>query len=213
MLLLAGRTHTSTRAKGDALLNGIRQQPDNSMPSNDPLQKPETAFGKLDEAQYQAELGLVDRYQAFVAELLRLSLLGIAVFGYLYKVTFENDASIGAAKVPAALGVFMFGVCALTALAFRFFANEGARFYIQALRSTPDNADCTQEKRTKEQKHLAKEEQKQLATASLETRHKKVVICRWSKAIATSSLALGGVLEALAFCLLLFGLDMPREGP
>jgi hypothetical protein len=126
-------------------------------------------------------------------------LLGIAVFGYLYKITFENNADIGpVTKALAAIGIFMFGICALTALVFRFFANEGARFYIQALRSTPDIYDGTQEQRTKEQRELAEE--------SLETRFKKVVICRWSKAIAASSLGLGGVLEAIAFCLLLFGL-------
>jgi hypothetical protein len=160
-------------------------------PKDDPLDKPETAFGGLDEGRYKVELELVDRYQTFVAELLRLSLLGIAVFGYLYKITFENNANIGTAKVPAALGVLMFGISALTALVFRFFATEGARFYIQALRYTPPNADPAQKERAEE---------------SLEARHGKVVICRWSKAVAAIALGLGGVLEAIAFCLLLFGL-------
>jgi hypothetical protein len=66
---------------------------------NDPLRNPATAFGKLDEDKYRAERDLVDRYQAFVAELLRLSLLGIAVLGFLYKITFEAGAPIGVAHV------------------------------------------------------------------------------------------------------------------
>src|SRR3712207_3741475 len=53
--------------------------------ADDPLNDPNEAFGELKEAKYKAELQLVDRYQSFVAELLRLSLLGIAVFGFLYK--------------------------------------------------------------------------------------------------------------------------------
>ena len=49
-----------------------------------PLSDPTKAFRELKEDKYKAELQLVDRYQSFVAELLRLSLLGIAVFGFLY---------------------------------------------------------------------------------------------------------------------------------
>ena len=54
------------------------------MSKNDPLNNPGTAFDELTETSYKAELELVDRYQSFTAELLRLSLIGIAVFGFLY---------------------------------------------------------------------------------------------------------------------------------
>jgi len=154
----------------------------------DPLRDPDIAFGELEEVRYKAELELVDRYQSFVAELLRLSLLGIAVFGFLYKITFEAGATIGVAKVPAALGILAFGISAFAALVFRFFAAEGARFYIEALRFTPPNADYAQKER---------------ARKSLDTRDWKVQICRRSKEIAALALALGGVLEALAFFLIL----------
>jgi hypothetical protein len=95
--------------------------------NNNPLRNPETAFGKLDEEKYRAERDLVDRYQAFVAELLRLSLLGIAVFGFLYKIIFEANllsklpqtapklAAFGVsitAPELAAFGVLMFGISA-----------------------------------------------------------------------------------------------------
>ena len=154
----------------------------------DPLRDPDKAFGPLEEGSYRAELELVDRYQSFVAELLRLSLLGIAVFGFLYKITFEGGTTIGVAKVPAALGILAFGIGAFAALVFRFFAAEGARFYIEALRFTTPNADYAQKER---------------ARKSLDTRYRKVHICRRSKEIAAVALALGGVLEALAFFLLL----------
>jgi len=154
----------------------------------DPLRDPDIAFDELEEVRYKAELELVDRYQSFVAELLRLSLLGIAVFGFLYKITYEAGATIGVAKVPAALGILAFGISAFAALVFRFFAAEGARFYIEALRFTPRNADYAQIER---------------ARKSLDTRAWKVQVCRRSKEIAAVALALGGVLEALAFFLIL----------
>ena len=153
----------------------------------DPLRDPDKAFGDLDEREYRAELELIDRYQAFVAELLRLSLAGIAVFGFLYEYLVSSESPT-TTNVLAAFGVLMFGISAANALIFRFFATEGARFYIEALRFTPANAGS---------------EQKERARTSLDIRDAKVRICRTSKGIAAVTLALGGVLEAFAFFLLL----------
>jgi hypothetical protein len=153
----------------------------------DPLRDPEKAFGDLEEREYKAELELVDRYQAFVAELLRLSLAGIAVFGFLYEYLISSTNVL--ANVLAAFGVLMFGISAAGALVFRFFAAEGARFYIEALRFTPAKADCAQNK--------------ERARKSLDIRDERVRICRTSKGIAAVALALGGVSEAFAFFLLL----------
>src|SRR5829696_7297238 len=108
----------------------------------DPLNNPKEAYGKLEEDKYKAKLQLVDRYQSFVAELLRLSLLGIAVFGFLYKEMFTDLDPRGAltiggvtltitplltigggaltiggvAKILAAAGVVAFGGAAVFAL-------------------------------------------------------------------------------------------------
>jgi hypothetical protein len=113
--------------------------------NKDPLRNPDTAFGKLDEEKYRAERDLVERYQAFVAELLRLSLLGIAVFGFLYKIIFEANllpkllqaaprlAVFGVAITAprlAAFGVAMFGISAFFALSFRFFSIASFGLYI-----------------------------------------------------------------------------------
>lgn len=158
----------------------------------DPLRNPDTAFGKLDEDKYRAERDLVDRYQAFVAELLRLSLLGIAVFGFLYKITFEAGAPIGVAHVLAALGILAFGISALTALVFRFVATTSLGFYIQALRFT----ECTPPKMEDAKK-------------SLDRRHLRNRICTRSKAIAALTLAVGGAL--VAFAVILFIFDLGRQ--
>jgi hypothetical protein len=170
----------------------LKEPPDPDL--KDPLRDPDKAFDDLAEIKYRAELELVDRYQSFVAELLRLSLAGIAVVGFLfqYLISSNSPTTINVlavlAKVLAAFGVLMFGISAAFALVFRFFAAEGARFYIEALRFTPANADGAQ---------------KQLARKRLDIRDKKIRICRTSKAIAAGTLALGGVLEAAAFALLL----------
>jgi hypothetical protein len=115
MLLLTKRTRTKKRRKEDALMARSRtgtsrkysllKDPYDDEPKDpyddelkDPLRDPDKAFVKLEEGKYRAELELVDRYQSFVAELLRLSLAGIAVFGFLYKITFEAGATIGVAS-------------------------------------------------------------------------------------------------------------------
>jgi hypothetical protein len=167
--------------------------------NNDPLHNPNTAFGLLTEGNYKAELELVDRYQLFTAEILRLSLLGIAVFGFLYKIMFPGvtpsnlSPSIGSAKILAALGIIMFGISAASALIFRYFATEGLRFYIEALRFMPGKLDCTQESLNNVT----------LAQESLNERKSKINVCIWSKATAAFTLGLGGFLVALALFLLL----------
>jgi hypothetical protein len=160
-------------------------------PAIDPLNKAHEAYGKLDENMYKAELELVDRYQSYVAELLRLSLLGIAVFGFLYKEWFAGLGSIplltigGVAKTLAAFGVLAFGVAAVAALIFRFAATEGARYYIEGLRFREDIEDPDR------------------AQKSLDKRRDRIVIARITKPTAVIMLGLGGALVALSLALLL----------
>ena|SRR5215207_5230660 len=159
----------------------------NNDPLRNPLRNPETAFGQLDEEKYRAERDLVERYQAFVAELLRLSLLGIAVFGFLFKIIFE--ANLGSSKLaqiapklaffPAAIGVALFGASAVLALVFRFYSIQSLGLYIEALRFK----ECSKPGDAKE---------------SLDCRHRKNRICTWTKLFASLALALGGVFEAVA---------------
>jgi hypothetical protein len=159
------------------------------MSDYDPLDDPNTAFDALVESNYKAELDLVDRYQSFTAELLRLSLLGIAVFGFLYEKIFTGidpqklPQNLGVAKILAAAGVLMFAISAGGALLFRYCATEGARFYIEALRLNSRDPS--------------------LAKKSLKKRYQKILICRWSKGTAAAALGLGGLLVATAFCVVL----------
>jgi len=164
----------------------------------DPLSDPLMAFGKIDEHRYKAELDLVDRYQAFVAELLRLSLGGIAVFGFMYEKVFSklcstsNPCLVAWAKGLAATGIVALSMCAACALVFRYSATEGARYYIEALRFlSEDNRDSLTDKI----KHSRR---------SLERRDGRISVCIGSKILAACFLGLGGLSIAVSFCLLLF---------
>jgi hypothetical protein len=48
-----------------------------------PPADPSVAFVPVDEARYKVELELVDPYHAYASEILRLALLGIAVYGFV----------------------------------------------------------------------------------------------------------------------------------
>ena len=74
------RSRTGTSRKYSLLKDPYDDEPKQPYDDElkDPLRDPDKAFVKLEEGKYRAELELVDRYQSFVAELLRLSLLGIA---------------------------------------------------------------------------------------------------------------------------------------
>ena len=166
-----------------------------------PLRNPTEAFGKLEESKYKAELDLVDRYRAFVAELLRLSLAGIGVFGFLYQHIFSSLDSkplaadvvtkIIWAKELSGIGVLVFSLCTACALVFRFFATEGARYYIEALRFLPGQEGLP-----------FAADQRDRAIKSLEIRHRRIVFCQWFKGFAAFFLGLGSFLIAIAFYLL-----------
>lgn len=162
------------------------------MAINDLLREPVTAYLKLDEKMYKAEQELVERYKSFVAEILRLSLAGIAVFGFLYNQTFQSlqPQFVAAAKSSVALGVFLFGVSAVCALIFLYFAAEGLRYYIVGLRHYARTSEPTPVDIASAQK-------------SLDTRDRKVRVCRWSKIVASLALGCGGVCMAVAAILLL----------
>lgn len=161
---------------------------------DDPLNEADKAYNELDEDKYKAEVELVDRYQSYVAELLRLSLLGIAVFGFLYKEMLAeiDQATLGPltitffwfAKILAALSVIAFGIAAGSALIFRFAATEGARYYIEGLRFREANDP-------------------ERAKGSLKVRKDRIVIARLTKPLAVFLLGLGSALATLSLVLLL----------
>lgn len=155
------------------------------MSTHDSLDNVATAFTKLAEGQYKAETDLVERYQTFVAEILRIAVLGIGAFGFFFKDWFAISDRPTCVKVMAAGGVLLFGISAACAIIFRFFATEGLRYYIDALRFM----------------EAGKSERAQM---SLGTRESRLSVCIWSKALAALCLGVGGILVALSMIATIF---------
>jgi hypothetical protein len=162
---------------------------------------PKFLFAELEEKTYQAELALLDRYQTFSAEILRIALLGLAAFGYLFKeiilkIDWQKASCLPkVSKVLMALSIAMFGVSAACALAQRFFSTEAARFFFYALRL----------------ESFAKSEDQTLGEGVrcerdgwLQRRKIKLTWSEYLKMFAAGTLGLASSLLAVAFVGLLF---------
>lgn len=161
------------------------------MADDDLLNDPSTAYIKLNEQEYKAELELVDRYKSFVAEMLRLSVAGIAVFGFLYKDIFKSETSDPLVIYLAAMGLIAFALSTVSALIFQYFANEGFRWYIVGLRSyTYKKENPTSPKQIPDTEKNVKKAAKR--------RH---IYCLPSKVFSAVFLGLGAIFMALAIML------------
>jgi hypothetical protein len=153
---------------------------------DDLLKYPETAYLKLSSDQYQAEEELAEKYRSVVAEILRLSLAGIAVFAFL-----KNQRTLETTKYWAAFGVLCFAISAGLSLWFLFEASEGLRWYIAGLRySAAEKCETIKEA-------LAPRDLNR-AAAVLKKRDRIIHRCRWSKAGAAIFLVLGVILMGIA---------------
>lgn len=99
---------------------------------------------ELSEDIYKVDLAVLDRYQSFSSELLRLSLLGIAGYGFLLSNTVLKPKSDIGPLLPASawyaidyllpLGVVMFGFSAASALGHRYFSTDCMSHYVRRIR-------------------------------------------------------------------------------
>ena len=95
----------------------------------------------IDENTYKADLAVVDRYQAFSAELLRLSLLGITGYGFLLsQIVFKGNEStlflhsLSNYREVLGIGVFVLGLSSASALGHRYFSTDCITHYVRLLR-------------------------------------------------------------------------------
>jgi hypothetical protein len=98
----------------------------------------------LPKETYEADLEVTDRYQKFSAEILRLSLAGIGVFGFVLKeIVFNKEAidatDYGTAFLQAlwwfACGLLSLGLAAALALAHRYYASDCIAIQVHYLRA------------------------------------------------------------------------------
>ena len=95
----------------------------------------------LDEEEYKPDLEVTDRYQKFSAELLRISLLAISIFGFLLKeAIFNKDLSARysntfiSAKYWFVSGLVALVFAAAFALVHRFVSSDCIAYQIRYLR-------------------------------------------------------------------------------
>ncbi len=160
------------------------------------------------EERYRADFEILDRYQNFSAELLRLSLLALAGYGFLM-----SDVVFGVRKnaetgdllfLPAfheragllVSGAVLLGLCALTSLAHRYFSTDCMSHHIRRVRLIKRN--LTEEDVRKQgvrDAEIGKE-------ASL--LHADFALCRWLLILSGSLLGLGALCFATAVALILY---------
>ena len=82
------------------------------------------------------DFAILDRYQAFSAELIRLALAGIAAVGiFVAWVTDTNHMVTGGAKLLFGLALFFFGVAAAAALGHRYWSTDSMTAYVSMRRT------------------------------------------------------------------------------
>jgi hypothetical protein len=98
---------------------------------------------RIEEALYRPDLQLLEKYQSFSQELLRLALLLLAGYGFLLKevALHEGDGAtffgrMAKAKWLLLVGLVAIGLSAAASLAHRYFSTDGVEHEIRYLRVT-----------------------------------------------------------------------------
>jgi hypothetical protein len=155
-------------------------------------------LGEIENPAFKHDVDLSDRYQAFSAEMLRLSLAGIAGIGFLIAIILPNtlpkDPNLPTQRVAlsvtapsfsafASASLFCLGLSSAASLAHRYFATDSLACHIKALRlllrGRPDDAEKVRQEK--------------------EYRKRKFDQSRRSLLAASIFLGLGAILLAMAF--------------
>jgi hypothetical protein len=89
------------------------------------------------EDTYKADFDLAAKFQAFSKELVRISLLGLAAFGFLIKIAVDRTELLSALRrqsVPAVIGVSAFALCAASALLHGYLGSKCLYYQLNILR-------------------------------------------------------------------------------
>ena len=153
---------------------------------------------------YKIDIAVLERYQSFSAELLRLSLLGIAGYGFLIanivlKVSTNGEYSLlnelTNNKYLLAIGAAALGISAASALGHRYFSTDCLTHFVRLLRLRKTLDDVTDETRKARDKIINHEEK------SLDS---DLFKCKWLLIFSCASLVIGVTFVAVAFAITLF---------
>jgi len=159
---------------------------------------------QLGDDSFKVDFEITDKYQAFSAELLRLSLLGIAGYGFLLSEVAMKDAatseffkSLSNLAYVLGVGVACLGIAAGTALAHRFFSTDCLSHQITILRllKRTESSSWTEEEKAEDRKRLERERIDQL---------KDLKRCKLLLIASATLLLIGAVAVAFTFAATLF---------
>jgi hypothetical protein len=95
----------------------------------------------LPSGTFEHDLGLLDRYQAFSAEILRLAMLGVTAIGAIFLSVYGADVPrtkllhlLVDADNQILLALGGFGISAVAALAHRYFSTDSLAYHLKLLR-------------------------------------------------------------------------------
>ena len=157
---------------------------------------------------YEADLAVTDRYQQFSAEMLRLSLAGIGVFGFVFKdVVLSKEGgehyalAFSHASWCFASGLVVLAISAGFSLAHRYYASDciGIQIsYLRAMRARDERMKATGDRDVNALRHNAKmkDEKTQL--------RKVLKRCAWILGLAAAFLCIGVTFIATGLALTLF---------
>ncbi len=158
----------------------------------------------VEENCYKADLAILDRYQAFSSEIVRLALLGIAGYGFLL----SNVVLKGISGSPAAFsdrffnhpkllaaGLAFLALSACAALAHRYFSTDCMSHFIRRLRLVQNRASPALADGATLEIDILEEE------SSLK---RDILRCQRLLMTATVSLGIGMSATGLAFAFTLF---------
>jgi len=158
----------------------------------------------VEENCYKADLAVLDRYQAFSSEIVRLALLGIAGYGFLISnvvlrgtsgnPTAFSDRFFDHPKLLAA-GLAFLALSTCTALAHRYFSTDCMTHFIRRLRLVHNRSSLVLTDRTTLEADILEEE------SSLQ---RDIWRCQRLLMTATVSLGIGMSATGLAFAFTLF---------
>ena len=150
----------------------------------------------LDLESFKADLDILDRYQAFSGELLRMALLGVAGVGFLItspavKGEGGKDPLVslegGGTKSLLCASLMSLGCCVASCLLHRFFSTESMSFHLSLLRRAEKSAAPSEEKDIMKLVRAGRDKNFRRSTRTIY--------------LAAGSLFLGAVLLAAAFIL------------
>lgn len=159
----------------------------------------------IQEDSYKVDLAVLERYQAFSNEILRLALLGMAGYGFLISnIALSTSKSGEYAFLPLitlnkgllTVGVIALALAAATALGHRYFSTDCLTHFVRRVRLSQsiEGMPETAEKLTAEQ--IIKHEEISL--------DRDLWWCKWLLLASCLLLVVGAACVAFAFSALLF---------